>query len=73
MDVNVKTINNLISKVYKDSIADEIGIEVGDILVLDTRVDEELTCFVENKKIGTASAGIHKGKAAVIINNILDW
>ena len=33
MEVNVKNINNLISKVYKDSIADEIGIEVGDILL----------------------------------------
>lgn len=54
------------------SLYDVEQIEVGDILVLDTRVDEELTCFVENKKIGTASAGIHKGKAAVIINNILD-
>ena len=33
MEVNVKNMNNLISKVYKDSIADEIGIEVGDILL----------------------------------------
>ena len=33
MEVNVKNINNLISKVYKDSIADELGIEVGDILL----------------------------------------
>ena len=33
MEVNVKNINNLISKVYKDSRADEIGIEVGDILL----------------------------------------
>ena len=33
MEVNVKNINNLISKVYKDSIADEIGIEVDDILL----------------------------------------
>ena len=33
MEVNVKNINNLISKVYKNSIADEIGIEVGDILL----------------------------------------
>ena len=33
MEVNVKNINNLIRKVYKNSIADEIGIEVGDILL----------------------------------------
>ncbi|MGL5714670.1 MAG: DUF512 domain-containing protein [Paraclostridium sp.] len=33
MEVNVKNINNLISKVYKNSIADEIGIEVDDILI----------------------------------------
>lgn len=33
MEVNVKNINNVISKVYKNSIADEIGIEVGDLLI----------------------------------------
>ncbi len=33
MEVNVKNINNIVSKVYKNSIADEIGIEVGDILL----------------------------------------
>lgn len=33
MEVNVKKINNIISKVYKDSIAEEIGIEVGDLLI----------------------------------------
>ncbi|RDY24923.1 DUF512 domain-containing protein [Romboutsia maritimum] len=33
MEVNVKKVNNIISKVYKDSIADEIGIEVGDLLI----------------------------------------
>ena len=33
MEVNVKNINNIISKVYKDSIAEEIGIEVGDLLI----------------------------------------
>lgn len=33
MEVNVKNINNIISKVYKNSIADEMGIEVGDILL----------------------------------------
>ena len=33
MEVNVKNINNLVSKVYKGSIAEEIGIEVGDILI----------------------------------------
>ena len=33
MEVNVKNTNNLISKVYKDSIADELGIEVGDLLI----------------------------------------
>lgn len=47
-------------------------IQVGDILVLNTRTDEEINCFVENTKIGTASAGIHKGKAAVVLNNIID-
>lgn len=33
MEVNVKNTNNIISKVYKDSIADELGIEVGDLLI----------------------------------------
>ncbi|HSQ88035.1 DUF512 domain-containing protein [Romboutsia sp.] len=33
MEVNVKNVNNIISKVYKDSIAEEIGIEVGDLLI----------------------------------------
>ncbi|MCR8745331.1 DUF512 domain-containing protein [Romboutsia lituseburensis] len=33
MEVNVKNINNVISKVYKNSIADELGIEVGDLLM----------------------------------------
>ena len=33
MEVNVKNTNNLISKLYKDSIADELGIEVGDLLI----------------------------------------
>ena len=33
MEVNVKNSNNIISKVYKDSIAEEIGIEVGDLLI----------------------------------------
>ena len=33
MEVNVKNINNIISKVYKDSIAEEIGIEVDDLLI----------------------------------------
>lgn len=33
MEVNVKNINNLVSKVYKGSIAEEIGIEVGDVLL----------------------------------------
>ncbi len=33
MEVNVKKVNNIISKIYKDSIADEMGIEVGDILL----------------------------------------
>ena len=32
MEVNVKNTNNVISKVYKDSIADELGIEVGDLM-----------------------------------------
>lgn len=33
MEVNVKNVNNIISKVYKGSIAEEIGIEVGDLLI----------------------------------------
>ncbi|MGL5314879.1 MAG: DUF512 domain-containing protein [Peptostreptococcaceae bacterium] len=33
MEVNVKKVNNVISKVYKGSIAEEIGIEVGDLLI----------------------------------------
>lgn len=33
MEVNVKNTNNVISKVYKGSIADELGIEVGDLLI----------------------------------------
>ena len=33
MEVNVKKSNNVISKIYKGSIADEIGIEVGDLLI----------------------------------------
>ena len=33
MEVNVKRSNNIISKVYKGSIAEEIGIEVGDLLI----------------------------------------
>ena len=33
MEVNVKNTNNIISKVHKGSIADELGIEVGDLLI----------------------------------------
>ena len=33
MEVNVKKYKYVISKVYKDSIADELGIEVGDLLI----------------------------------------
>lgn len=33
MEVNVKNSNNIISKVYANSIAEELGIEVGDILI----------------------------------------
>jgi putative radical SAM enzyme (TIGR03279 family) len=33
MEVNVKNTNNYISKVYNNSIADEIGIEIGDLLI----------------------------------------
>lgn len=33
MEVNVKNVNNIINKVYKDSIAEEIGVEVGDLLI----------------------------------------
>lgn len=33
MEVNVKKVNNYISKIYKESIAEEVGIEVGDLLI----------------------------------------
>lgn len=33
MEVNVKNMNNVISKVYQNSIAQELGIEVGDLLI----------------------------------------
>ena len=33
MEVNVKSTNNIISKLYKESIAEELGIEVGDLLI----------------------------------------
>lgn len=33
MEVNVKKMNNVVSKVYNNSIAEELGIEVGDILI----------------------------------------
>ncbi|MBO3443289.1 DUF512 domain-containing protein [Clostridium sp. CCUG 7971] len=33
MEVNVKKVNNIISKVYEGSIANELGIEVGDLLI----------------------------------------
>lgn len=54
------------------SLYDVEQLQEGDILVLDKRIDEDLSVFVENKRIGTASAGIYKGKAAVTINKILE-
>lgn len=33
LEVNVKKVNNIISKVYKDSIVEEMGIEVGDLFI----------------------------------------
>ena len=33
MEVNVKNVNNIISKIYKNSIAEEMGIKEGDILL----------------------------------------
>ena len=47
MEVNVKKSNNIISKVYKDSIADEIGIEVGDLLI--SINDQEIHDIIEYK------------------------
>ncbi len=47
MEVNVKRSNNIISKVYKDSIADEIGIEVGDLLI--SINDQEIHDIIEYK------------------------
>lgn len=47
-------------------------LKVGDIIVLDTRTDDKLQCFVENRKLATATAGTFKDKAAVIINEIFD-
>lgn len=47
MEVNVKNNNNVISKVYKDSIADEIGIEVGDLLI--SVNDEKIHDIIEYK------------------------
>lgn len=56
----------------KLTLEDVNNLEVGDILVLDTRIDDKLNCFVENRGIGTGSAGIHRDKAAVIIEQIFD-
>ena len=47
MEVNVKNSNNIISKVYKGSIAEEIGIEVGDLLIAVN--DEEIHDIIEYK------------------------
>ena len=47
MEVNVKKSNNVISKVYKGSIADEIGIEVGDLLI--SINDQEIHDIIEYK------------------------
>lgn len=47
MEVNVKNSNNVISKVYKGSIADEIGIEVGDLLI--SINDQEIHDIIEYK------------------------
>lgn len=47
MEVNVKNSNNIISKVYKDSIAEEIGIEVGDLLIAVN--DEKIHDIIEYK------------------------
>ena len=44
MEVNVKNSNNIISKDYKCSIAEEIGIEVGDLLIT---VKEEEIQYIE--------------------------
>lgn len=47
MEVNIKNSNNVISKVYKDSIAEEIGIEVGDLLI--SVNDEKIHDIIEYK------------------------
>lgn len=54
------------------TLEDISALEVGDIIILDTRIDDNLQCFVENRKIGTASAGTYRDKAAVIIDEIFD-
>ena len=47
MEVNVKNSNNIISKVYKGSIAEEIWIEVGDLLIAVN--EEEIHDIIEYK------------------------
>ncbi|MGL5694986.1 MAG: DUF512 domain-containing protein [Peptostreptococcaceae bacterium] len=47
MEVNVKKSNNVISKVYKGSIAEEVGIEVGDLLI--SINDQEIHDIIEYK------------------------
>lgn len=56
----------------KLTLEDINNLMVGDILILDRRIDDKLNCFVENRRIGTASAGVHRDKAAVIIEEIFD-
>ena len=54
------------------TLKDVEAIQVGDIIILDTRVDDKLQCFVENRKIASATAGTYRDKAAVIIDEIID-
>lgn len=56
----------------KLTLEDIESIEVGDIIPLESRIDEPLTCFVENKRIAKATAGIYKSKKAVMIEELID-
>ncbi len=47
-------------------------LDVGDVLVLDTRIDEPIQCFVENKNIAIGKAGTYKNKLAVTIEKIIE-
>ena len=52
------------------TLGDVNALQVGDVLVLNTRTDEKLECIVENRVIAKASAGTYRDKAAVVIEEI---